>query len=311
MRLSISMNVFEPREVTVEQAMRRLKEAGFEVLDFNFCDWLFDGSPFVGEGWREWVEDISKAAKRLGLEFSQAHGPIFDKFAEDEKARWMTQMSHRTLHACALLGVKWCVFEPQTFPGAFDDEHLKALKQRNLDWFGELLKTAEKVGVGIAIENAADRVPPQKGYRRVYGSLPAELVELVDALNSEFIGICWDTGHAHIQRLPQREALKVLGKRLKATHIQDNDGISDQHLLPFHGTIDWREVVGALYEIGYEGDFTFEIHNFVRPLPDPLRDEAIRYAMRVGTFLLGLRPSLYRRDRGDFPSPAHDANSSE
>lgn len=287
MRLSTSMNVlFDPGRVSAERAMERLKRAGFEVLDFNFCDWLFEGSPFVSDDWEEWVKGIAEAARRLDVRFSQAHGPIFDKFGDDERTKWMIRMSHRTLYACAILGVRWCVFEPETFPGAFDDRHLEDLKQRNLDWLGQLLKTAERTGVGIAIENCADIPPPQRGFRRAYGSTPAELIELVDALGSELVGICWDTGHAHIQRLKQGEALRAIGKRLKATHIQDNNGESDQHLLPFYGTIDWREVVGALYEIGYEGDFTYEIHNFVRPLPDPLRDEALRYAKKVGSYLL-------------------------
>jgi len=149
-----------------------------------------------------------------------------------------------------------------------------------------MLPTAEKTGVGIAIENTADIPPTARGFRRAFGSAPSELIQLVDALDSPLVGICWDTGHAHIQRLDQPSALSAIGKRLKATHIQDNNGEQDQHLLPFHGTIDWQGIIARLQDIGYEGDFVYEVHNSIRPLPDELRDSALRYAVEIGRFLL-------------------------
>ena len=67
------------------------------------------------------------------------------------------------------------------------------------------------------------------------------------------------------------------------------DGQSDQHLLPFHGTIAWGPLMEALREIGYEGDFTFEAHNSIRILPDDLRDAALALALRIGEYLLRLQ----------------------
>ena len=114
------------------------------------------------------------------------------------------------------------------------------------------------------------------------------LVDLVDALNHPLIGACWDSGHAEIQHLDQGSALRALGPRLKATHIQDNDGFADQHLLPYHGHTDWTAVVGALYDIGYQGAFCYEVHNAIRVLPDELRDSMLSYAAGLGRHLLRL-----------------------
>jgi len=144
------------------------------------------------------------------------------------------------------------------------------------------------MGVGIAIENNADIFPLQSGLGRSYCSVPMELIELVDGFDDAMVGICWDTGHAHIQHLDQGKAIRALGKRLKATHIQDNDGRSDQHLLPFYGSIDWFSIIDALRAIGYGGDFTYEVHNSIRPLPDALRDSALRLAIDLGRYLLSL-----------------------
>jgi sugar phosphate isomerase/epimerase len=285
------MNVlFEPEPKSVHSALERLARAGFQVLDFDFCDWLFEGSPLVGDGWESWIKSIRQHADRLGLQFTQMHGPIFNKFGDEEKTKWFMAMSHRALEAASLLGCSWVVLELEPLPGAFDNQHLQQLKERNIAWIAELLPTAERCGVGIAIENNADVPDRERKRRRAYGSTPAELIDLVDTFNHPLLGICWDTGHAHIQRLEQAAALKAIGKRLKATHIQDNNGEQDQHLLPFHGTIDWQSVVTALREIGYEGDFVYEVHNFVRPLPDRLRDAVLRYAVEIGRFLLNENP---------------------
>lgn len=283
------MNVlFDPKRITPEEAVERLARIGFEALDFNFCDWLFDGSPFIGEEWMRWVKGIRRKADEIGIAFTQAHGPIFNKFAGDERAKWLTLISHRSIEAAGILGARWIVFEPETIHGAFDDAHIAHLRQRNIDWFGELLKTAEKAGVGIALENNADAFARrERKLRRHYCSVPAELIDLADAFNHPLVGICWDTGHANIQQLDQPAALRAIGKRLKALHIQDNDGLHDQHVLPFFGTIEWSPIIEALRQIGYEGDFTYEVHNSVRPLPDELRDAALQLALRVGKYLLG------------------------
>ena len=47
--------------------------------------------------------------------------------------------------------------------------------------------------------------------------------------------------------------------RLKALHIDDNNGTADQHRLPYRGTVDWQDVMSALAEVGYDRLFNMEI----------------------------------------------------
>ncbi|MDP6505490.1 MAG: TIM barrel protein, partial [Planctomycetota bacterium] len=114
----------------------------------------------------------------------------------------------------------------------------------------------------------------------------AELRELVDGFQSSRVGVCWDTGHAHMQGLEQGGELRTLGERLKMLHIQDNNGKTDQHLLPFMGTVDWKDIMDALYDINYAGDFTYEVHNAIRHLPDTLKDPMMEYAVALGKTLI-------------------------
>jgi sugar phosphate isomerase/epimerase len=41
--------------------------------------------------------------------------------------------------------------------------------------------------------------------------------------------------------------------------VHDNGGRSDEHLVPFEGTIDWEAATIGLQKIGYEGVLVFEL----------------------------------------------------
>jgi sugar phosphate isomerase/epimerase len=43
------------------------------------------------------------------------------------------------------------------------------------------------------------------------------------------------------------------------THVHDNDGRTDDHLVPFEGTIDWAAAMTAVQKIGYDQTLVFEI----------------------------------------------------
>ena len=82
----------------------------------------------------------------------------------------------------------------------------------------------------------------------------------------------------------------MMGRHLVATHIADNKGRADEHLLPFYGTIDWEAVLSALSEMGYQGDLTYECMFFNQHLPLQLKVQAIRQAKLIGDFLLSRVP---------------------
>ena len=82
------------------------------------------------------------------------------------------------------------------------------------------------------------------------------------------------------------EAIRDAGDLLIATHITDNDGSGAQHRTPFYGTIDWREGMAALGEIGYDGIFNLEIPG-ERGLPTAQLDYRMEYALSICNWLLG------------------------
>ena len=82
----------------------------------------------------------------------------------------------------------------------------------------------------------------------------------MDQLDEACFGICLDTGHLNLKDKDQRNFILKAGKRLKALHIADNQGETDQHMMPYgRGNIDFDEVIRALREVDYEGLFNLEI----------------------------------------------------
>ena len=293
MRLSTSTNLiaFRPDWVSyipILDSMRRLKRVGFDAVDLNISDAGKGFFRLADDDWRSWMEDVIALSRELHLPITQSHAPFYNALIpENGKAAEWEPMIARAIEASGMAGIPWVVMHPGTYPD--DAVDFRESRRRNYEYFMPHLERAAKAGCGIAIENMADDF--HSSHRRpggVYCSTAVELCELVDSFHADNMGICWDFGHAHLMGVDQREALRVMGKRLKATHVADNSGSRDDHILPFQGTVDWRRILPVLTEIGYAGDLTFEIHNTTSRLPDHLLDETASLCQQVGRYLLAL-----------------------
>lgn len=283
MRLSTSINLMDPvcgeyGKISAEECIARCRAAGFRVMDFNFFDQEREGMPMNFDNWNFWLEDIKKLSNRLGIEFSQTHPNFFNMFDKRiSNYDWEQEKVRRGIIGSGILGAKWAVFHigtvynPDGTPN--DEESLKA----NVQYLRPLLQLAHENNVGLAFENLG---------RDSFARTAENLLSLLEELNDDAAGICWDFGHANIMGLDQVESLRKIGKHLKATHIADNHGILDEHLPPYFGNINWKQMVDVLKEIEYEGDFTYEIQNITRNLPNEHRDTLIRYFVELGEYII-------------------------
>lgn len=108
-----------------------------------------------------------------------------------------------------------------------------------------------------------------------------QLLPIIEAVGADHTGICLDTGHLHRIHADQSAFIHRAGTLLKALHINDNDGSSDQHLLPYgSGTLSWEEVINALKEIQYPHMVNLEVPG-ERRCPLPVRLAKLDYAKRL------------------------------
>ena len=153
------------------------------------------------------------------------------------------------------------------------------------------VELAARYGMNIAVENMFDKMDPVLGYRRPrFLARVEEVLEVVDTLRQTYdnVGVCWDFGHANEMGWNQPQALKMIGDRLIALHVQDNYGVKDDHLLPYHGTIQWEPVMKTLKDIGYEGVFAYETHKAAMRVPEQVLDALLAYSLELGKYLISL-----------------------
>jgi sugar phosphate isomerase/epimerase len=89
-------------------------------------------------------------------------------------------------------------------------------------------------GVTLAIENTPGEM-----------ATSVNLKNFLEQTRLTSVKLCFDTGHAHLDGgVP--EALEIVRDFVATTHIHDNRGERDDHLLPYEGTIDWSATLSSL-----------------------------------------------------------------
>jgi sugar phosphate isomerase/epimerase len=272
-------------ELDPVEAVTRLAEQGWEALELSteHIEAIEDaGRP------EEVADGVADALERTGCTMPQVHLEIHANVAcADERARTEDMRTvRRHVELSSRMGIRIGVIHPGgDQPASFQEE--MAERERRIDAFGRLADHAAQFDVCLAIENMADGVRGASsavGQRR-FGATMEELHALIDAIDRPSVGICLDVGHARVQGIPMAEAVRQCGDRLIATHIQDTDGQSDQHLAPTRGSIDWQAGIAALREIGYEGTFNLEIPG-ERGLPPELTLQRLEGVRQTCMWLL-------------------------
>mgnify|MGYP001568075351 FL=1 len=93
---------------------------------------------------------------------------------------------------------------------------------------------ARQRGVTIAIENTPGEM-----------ATPHNLRQFLTETRLGNIKFCFDTGHAHLGE-GVAAGWEIMRDIVVTTHLHDNRGERDEHLLPFEGTIDWKAALRAL-----------------------------------------------------------------
>jgi len=129
-------------------------------------------------------------------------------------------------------------------PGLAADNHVPSLI-RSLE---ELAPVAEGVGVRLAVEVIPNAL-----------STPGSLVNLLESdLDAGDLGICMDVGRARLMG-DVVDAIETCSGHLLTTHLHDNRGRTDDHLVPGQGVVDWDAALLAFQKVGYDGAWMFEL----------------------------------------------------
>lgn len=251
---------------SADAAFARMKELGYDTADVG----IFDvNDPIYADraAMEKHCRTIREAAERNVIEIFQVHGPWPTDDTTEESRTQVWDCMHRAVYGCSILGAKYLVIHPQMPFGWGKEDDADFSEELTIALLRDLIPDCEKYGVIVCLENmpmTAHRISPMKN-----------IAEAVAKIGSPSIGICLDTGHSNVFGDDLGETVRISAPWLKVLHVHDNDGRSDQHLLPWLGTADWDAFARALAEVGYDGSISFETGGPVsQSMPESVRKAA-------------------------------------
>ncbi|MHB0867843.1 MAG: sugar phosphate isomerase/epimerase family protein [Chloroflexota bacterium] len=152
----------------------------------------------------------------------------------------------------------------------FMDETFTAL----LTTFRKAVEVAEQLDVPMVIENM-NRLHPDCEINYL-GTTIEELKMVFDAIDSPYLGLALDVGHAHLLPGGVDSFIDAFGPKLGGLHLHDNDGVLDRHWAMGSGTIDWPSLFARLDKMSYQGGYTIELAD------DQAALESQRYLKSIG-----------------------------
>ncbi len=250
----------------VKPALKLVKDAGFDGADFCLDSFRNKSLPDIlnmeHSEFVEYFKDIRNYADEIGLAIPTVHSLLYpycdDEAINDERRR----RGIRDIEAASILGAKYCVMHSAStviWGYRATPDFMHEINQR---MYNDFVPTAEKFGVYLTLESFGNvKVDGVPGYD--YFSHHKIMRDEFDSLDTEYKAFCLDSGHTNCAvgggGLPVEDFVRYFGDRIKMLHLHDNNGFTDQHLIPGFGTIKWRPVFEALEEIGYDGYYNFEL----------------------------------------------------
>ena len=252
MRFGISTHLYHDRRLE-RGHLAEIASYGFESIELFATRSHFDYRSDAA------VADLGRWLGETGLRLNSVHAPITDVFGgpgpRTTYSNAVTASDRRDAairETEAALGIATRIpFDllvlhlgtPANMKNA-DDNHRSAAT-RSLD---EICQLAEPLGVRVAVEVIPNRL-----------SDAASLVSILESdLDGSRTGICLDFGHAHLMG-EVADAVETVAEHIITTHVHDNHGRDDEHLVPYRGSIDWDQALVTMQKIGYEGTYLMEL----------------------------------------------------
>lgn len=249
----LSTHLFHGERLAADH-LRSVAKHGFDLVEVFATQTHFDYRD------RRHVDEIARALSDHGVVAASVHLPICAGFTGGVWGRAFSNASPDAAHraealdetrlaidAAARLGCRAVVLHlglprGQEIPPGDNDP---AAVRRTLE---PIAAHATAAGVRLALEVIPNDL-----------STPEALLDWLEGdLDLGAAGICLDVGHAHLVG-GAPEAAEGLAGWILTTHIHDNGGSADDHLVPFAGTIDWPATLMALSKVGYTGPLVFEV----------------------------------------------------
>lgn len=253
-------------------ALALAKKLGADAVDFSLYgktnDFRVAGSVYSqgDEAIRDYYTQIGEYAKQLGLIISQTHGKLTGFIGEEKADNELVENIRLDCLATAALGAPVCVVHNATSINLGPSPDPVLMQKLSYDLFSRTVPFAAEYGIKIATETFGDAVKFNSVdfFGDIDEFMTAYNAIKQDARFADHFTTCADTGHSNkamrFGNPTAGDVIRRIGSDIAVLHLNDNDTLTDQHKMPFSGTIDWEDTFNALDEIGYNGVYNMELH---------------------------------------------------
>ena len=246
-----------------DERVRFAKKAGFDSLEIFLAP---ESSLDIRDLSKVKIKKVKEVFERNGLKVSSLICSVNHLEPDENKRRENNQYFMNVLKICREFGTSIVATNTWGNRAKSPGENLSLYKKV----FSEYAKIAEDNGVRIAMENC----PHMSSYPFSIGNIgysPAIWELLFEAVPSKSIGLEYDPSHLVWLGVDYLRAIYDFKERIYAVHAKDTEIIKNnlykegvlgtnwwRYRLPGLGEINWQRFIGALYDIGYNGDIIIE-----------------------------------------------------
>jgi sugar phosphate isomerase/epimerase len=239
MQFGISTQIYRTKAVNVD-LLESIRRAGYDRLE------LFCNRPHLDFHNRSLLRAIGRWFQENALPPPSLHLPFVENVGPTQRL-WISVLEKERRHREAALDeIKRSLEISDHVPLSYAVLHLGNPKEQFSPTafeyaYAAITQIQAFAGVEVVVENIPNEI-----------STLERIEEFKAASQLPELGICYDTGHGHLQ-----EANPVL-EHVRTTHLHDNGGEKDEHLWPFEGTMDWHSLIEKWVVADYKGLFMFE-----------------------------------------------------
>ena len=239
MEFGISTQIFRGQAVTVD-LLESIRKAGYKTIE------LFANRPHFDFHNRSLLRSIGRWFIENELPAPSMHLPFIENVSPMEKV-WISVLDpERRSREAAMDEMKRALELVEHVALSYVVMHLGNPKEKfNLVAFDYAYSAIAQIRAFAGVEVMVENIPNEI-------STIERIEEFKKVSQLQEIGICYDTGHGHLQDI------QAGFEHARTTHVHDNNGEKDEHLWPFEGTLDWPRLIEKLVLAKYQGPFMFE-----------------------------------------------------
>ncbi len=257
-----------------------LAELGYDGIDISFCNTIYqegiDSIPrdtILDGDWKKTLDVYKDKLKKYNMVADTTHLPYNFDYADETNPRQQHffETTVKALEASEYMGAKWAVahIHLSLDEGAID---------KTVAYVKKLMDAANISSIGVTIENAC-------GFPIEYVNAACDILR-ADGYN---VGHCLDLGHANYGATFEAHILDVLraqGPRISMIHLHDNCHNADYHREPYGGNMPWPDVMKTLKEIGFKGNFNYELMD--ERIPEAIKLDYDKYCVKLARYLIDI-----------------------